>query len=183
MRTLPFLLLLFGLNIANAQIYSSKSSFVTFFSHAEIEDIKAENKASTSLIKTASNDIAFKVPIQGFSFEQSLMQEHFNEKKYMWSAKYPHAIFEGKINGDYDLGKDGTYKVTAVGKLTVKGVEKERTIEGTFTVKDGSIELHTEFYIPLDDHGIERPAVVMTNIAEKVLVTLDATYTLYVPKN
>lgn len=183
MKTLltVFAVLLFGFSQAQS-IYSSKETFVTFFSKAELEDIKAENKATTSLIKVAAKEIVVRVPINGFSFEQSLMQEHFNEKKYMWTEKYPHATFEGKIESDFDFTKDGTYPVKAVGDLTVRGVTHKRTIEGTFTVKGDEVKLKAEFHIPLDDHKIERPALVLDNIAEKVLVTLDATYKAYVPK-
>lgn len=182
MKNLVLITLLFAAIGVNAQIYSSKSSVVTFFSDAAIEDIKAENTATTSLVKGSSNEVVFKVPIQAFSFEQSLMQEHFNEKKYMWSSKHTHATFEGKIEGDYDLSKDGVYKVKAKGTLTVRGVAKEREIEGTFTVKDGKVDLHSEFYIVLEDHEVPRPTMLFENIAEKVLVTLDVTYKLYTPK-
>lgn len=183
MRTLLVIVAILAFGFTQAQgIYSSKESYVTFFSKAELEDIKADNKAATSLIKVAAKEIVFRVPIKGFSFEQSLMQEHFNEKKYMWSEKHPHATFNGKIEGDFDFSKDGTYNVTATGDLTVRGIAQKRTIEGTFTVSGDEVKLHTEFNIPLDDHKIERPALVLDNIADKVLVTLDATYTAYVPK-
>lgn len=183
MRILLSIITLLLFNFAQAQsIYSSSESFVTFFSKAELEDIKAENKATTSLIKVAAKEIVVRVPINGFSFEQSLMQEHFNEKKYMWTEKYPHATFQGNIEGDFDFSKDGTYKVSATGDLTVRGITQKRTIEGTFTVKGEEVKLNAEFYIPLDDHKIERPALVLDNIAEKVLVTLDVTYKAYVPK-
>lgn len=183
MKNLILFCLLLGATAVNAQIYSSKETFVTFFSDAAIEDIKADNKTSTSLIKGSSSEIAFKVPIQGFSFEQSLMQEHFNEKKYMWSSKHPYATFEGKIEGDYDLSKEGEYEVKAVGTLTIRGVEKQREIEGTLKVdKDGKVKLHTEFSVVLEDHEVPRPSMLFDNIAEQVLVTLDATYELYTPK-
>ncbi len=183
MRILLSITAIILFNFVQAQsIYKSSESFVTFFSKAELEDIKAENKATTSLINVTSNKIGVRVPIKGFSFEQSLMQEHFNEKKYMWSEKHPHATFEGKIEGDFDFSKDGTYNVTATGDLTVRGITLNRKIEGTFTVSGEEVKLQAEFYIPLDDHKIERPALVLDNIAEKVLVTLDITYEAYVPE-
>ena len=176
-------LLLFSVTSTRSQsIFTSEETNVTFFSSALIEDITAKNNTSTSLIKVASGEVVFRVPIKGFTFEKSMMQEHFNEKKYMWSDKYPYATYEGKINGDYSLTENGTYKVTTTGTLTIRGVAKERTIEGTITVEDGKVKIHTEFYVLLADHKIERPTLVLEHIADKILVTLDATYIPYVPK-
>ena len=60
------------------------------------------------------------------------MEEHFNEN-YLETEKYPKASFNGNINEEVDLSKDGTYEVTATGKLLIHGIEKERTLTGTIT--------------------------------------------------
>src|SRR5690606_36927900 len=83
-----------------AQSYQYTESEVTFFSSAPMEDIKATNKRATSLFDAATGSIAFVVPINGFQFRKSLMQQHLNEN-YLESDKYPNASFEGKVSG-YD---------------------------------------------------------------------------------
>ena len=114
------------------------------------------------------------VTIKGFTFEKKLMEEHFNEK-YMESDKYPYATFTGKINEAVDYKKEGTYKVTITGKLNIHGVEKERTIDGTLTIKGGEISLDSKFNVALKDHKVEIPTLVAQNIAEVVEVTIKAT--------
>ena len=157
-----------------AQIYMGKTCEISFFSKGPIEDIAAINKTARPILNTTSNEVAFKVTIKGFEFEKKLMEEHFNEK-YMESDKYPYATFLGKINEPIDYKKDGTYKVTVTGKLTMHGVEKERTIEGTATVKGGEISFETKFNVALKDHNIEVPTLVAQNIAEVVEVTIKTT--------
>ncbi len=160
------------------QIYTAKSGEVTFFSEAPLENIEAVNKVATSLLNTASNDIAFSVTMIAFEFEKALMREHFNEN-YMETEKYPKALFKGKLNEMIDFTKDGTYQASATGKLTIHGVEQDRTIEGTLTVKEGQILLKTEFKVLLKDHNIKIPKLVVKNLAEEVLVTVTATYAPY----
>ncbi|MBI3501568.1 MAG: YceI family protein [Bacteroidetes bacterium] len=164
-----------------AQIYTGKSYEISFFSHGPIEDIAATSKSAQVMLNTAKNEIAVKVTIKGFEFEKKLMQEHFNEK-YMESDKFPYATFSGKIKDTIDYKKDGVYKVSVTGKLNIHGVEKERTIPGTITVKGGEITIDSKFPVALKDHNIEIPSLVTQNIAEIVETKINSTLTEFNPK-
>lgn len=159
---------------AQAQIIKSAETEVSFFSDAPVEDIAATNKKMTAAINTDSRAIAFSVPIRGFKFEKSLMEEHFNEN-YLESAKFPNANFKGTISEAIDFKKDGTYKATATGTLNIHGVEQKRTLEGTITVKGGVVTLNANFKVKLADHKVEIPTIVFQNIAEIIDVKVKAT--------
>ena len=156
-----------------AQIYIGKTSEISFYSDGIIEDIEAKNTSTKPILNTANNEVLFKISIQGFVFAKSLMQEHFNET-YMESDKFPHALFKGKINETIDWKIDGTHKVTVTGKLTIHGIEKERTMDGTATIKGGEITLETKFNVAIKDHNITVPTIVVQNIAEIVEVKIKA---------
>lgn len=158
-----------------SQVVKSLETEVTFFSKAPIEDIEAINKKMTAAINLDTRAIAFSVPIKGFVFEKALMQEHFNEN-YMESSKYPLASFKGKINEEVDLKKDGTFKVTTTGTLNMHGVEQTRTFEGTIMVQNGVISLSSSFQVKLIDHKIDRPSILLQNIAEVIAVKLNAKF-------
>lgn len=176
MKKLIFLLLAcIAVLPVNAQVYTSAGSTVSFFSKAPLEDIHAVNKDAKSLIDLVKKEVAMVIGIRSFHFEKPLMEEHFNEN-YMESHKYKTAVFKGKINENVDLTKDGTYNVTATGKLNIHGVEQTRTIKGTLTVKGNKITLHSKFPVALKDHNIKVPSAVIKNIAEVVEVTADFTY-------
>src|SRR5690349_20193212 len=96
-----------------AQKYNIDKGSVSFFSHATIEDITADNKKVSAIFNTATGDIVFSIPISEFKFEKSLMQEHFNEK-YMQSDKFPKATFQGKVTG-YDPNASGVQQAKANG--------------------------------------------------------------------
>ena len=162
--------------MVNAQnLYTSTSSEISFFSEAPLENIQAVNKNAKSIINTKSNEIVVVVVIKRFKFENSLMEEHFNEN-YMESDKYKTAVFKGKINDPVNFNKDGIYHVSADGELEVHGVKQKRSIEGTITVKGNTLTLNTTFNIALKDHNIKIPKAVMENIAEIMKVTAMINY-------
>ena len=171
--------LLLAVQIANAQVYKSKKDGVkiSFFSETPIENISAENTKANVLM--VNDSIFFKIPNKLFVFPKSLMQEHFNEN-YMESEKYPNSTFRGQINEKIDLTKEGTYPVTVTGKIFIHGVEKIATLKGTITVKGNEIIINSTFDVKLDDYKIQRPKVVMQNIAEVIKVKVEATLAPYV---
>jgi hypothetical protein len=154
--------------------YSTGTAKVGFFSSTPVEDIKAVSNKGAAVLVSKTGEIAFQVPIKSFQFERGLMQEHFNEN-YMESDKYPVARFKGKINQDLDFSKNGEYDVSATGNLSMHGVDKQRTINGKVKVKDGKVQLLSNFKVACADHNIKIPRLVMTKIAEVISVNIDAT--------
>lgn len=157
-----------------AQKYTSEKSLVSFFSDAPLEDISARNTKSLAIIDLASNQVAFSIPITGFEFEKSLMQEHFNEK-YLESEKYPKSTFQAQLAG-FNPKEKGIQNVTTKGKLTMHGVTKEVEIPGTIELtSDKKIIIKSTFMVRLADYKIEIPQLVFQKIAEVVEVKVDFT--------
>jgi polyisoprenoid-binding protein YceI len=156
------------------QKYVIEKSFVSFYSHAAIEDIKADNKKVSSIFNTATGEVVFSIPISEFQFAKSLMQEHFNEK-YMESDKYPKATFQGKISA-FDLQVNGPQQAKATGKLTIHGVTRDVEIPGTLEKQGDKLAMKAKFMVKLADHKITIPQLLWQNIAEQVEVTVDFLY-------
>jgi hypothetical protein len=172
--SLAFLITILIVHTAWSQKYISTTSSVHFFSSAPVEDIEANNTEAASAFDLTSGDIVFSIPINGFTFEKSLMQKHFNEN-YMESEKFPIANFTGKIV-DYDRNTTGWQPASASGKMTIHGVENVFTCEGKINIRQGIIELESVFPLRLEDHKIKIPKVVFYNIAEVVEVTIKFSY-------
>ena len=150
-----------------AQIYIAKTCEISFFSKTPIQDIDAVNKITKPLLNTATGDLQMKIVMSAFIFTKPLMQEHFNEE-YVESEKFPNALFKGKVNEKIDYTKDGENKVTVTGKMTIHGVEKELTLDGTITVKGTEITLMSKFKIHIADYGVKVPSLYVEDIAENV---------------
>lgn len=181
-KTCWLFLLLFlpaGLVVQAQNLYAAQNGTVTFFSDAPLEDIEAKNNKAQSIINLTAREVAVKVPIKSFVFENSLMQEHFNEN-YLESDKYPFATFKGRINENIDLTKEGTYDVSVTGKMNIHGVERDQTIKGKIQVLAGKMLLQADFPVLLADHKIEVPTLVFQKIAEKIAVKTDFALVPYV---
>ncbi len=157
----------------SAQIFLAESCEVSFFSETPVENINAVNKSSRPLINTSTNEVQIKIANTGFVFVKPLMQEHFNEN-YMESEKFPYSIFKGKINDSIDWKKDGEYTVTVTGMMSIHGVEKKITVDGTVIIKGKEIDIASAFKIHVADYGIKVPSLYIKNIAEDVDVKIDA---------
>jgi len=157
-----------------AQRYVAENGFITFFSQAPVENIKADNNSVTSLFSADNGTIAFSVPIKEFQFEKKLMQEHFNDK-YMESDRFPRSTFAGKVTG-YSLSSPGLQSVRAKGKLTIRGTVKEIDVPGTLEVKNGSIIIKTKFKVVNKDYGIVIPQILWKNVSEEIEITINMTY-------
>lgn len=180
-RSLIAALVLFGSHpVLFAQSkFIVEESKVHFYSSTPLEDIEANNEATSAVVDAETGAFSFRVPITSFVFKRSLMQEHFNEN-YLESHLYPNGTFKGKIEGDFSLTKDGVYALEAVGTLNIHGVEQMRRIPATITVERGVPTISSEFVVALEDHKIDVPKVVFYNIAENIDVDIRARLKPYV---
>mgnify|MGYP000471721520 CR=1 FL=1 len=160
-----------------AQKYFTKTGHISFFSTTPVEDIKADNYQSSSVINFENGDIVFSVLMKGFEFEKALMQEHFNEK-YVESDEFPKTKFTGNIKNfeTVNLSKNGAYEVEVEGKMTLHGVSKEVSTNGTLVVKYGLVSGKADFVLAPEDYEINIPAMVRDKIAKTVTITVDMEY-------
>lgn len=168
---LPAMLLLLHCHVA-AQTYTGKNIRVGIFSSTPLEDIKAVTDQASGVIIGKTKEIVIQVPIKTLEFDKKLMQEHFNEN-YMESDKYPYAKFKGAITQQIDFSKDGDYTVVVNGTLAVHGVDQKRSIPGKISIKNGMMQISTEFKIACADHRIKIPKLVFTKIAEQISIKVD----------
>jgi len=164
-----------------AQNYNATKGEISFYSKAPLEDIEAVSSYVISIINIKTKKIVVITKITAFKFDNSLMQEHFNEN-YLESEKYPDAQFSGTIQEDIDFTKAGTYPISAMGPLTIHGVAKQRILKGTLTVSPDNLKLVASLEVILEEHNIKIPTVVSQKIAEKVEVKTNFTFTPYQEK-
>ncbi len=168
-----FIILSSNFSFSQAGLFNAKKGIINFKSDAPLEVIKAQSKSLEGLINPMTKEFAFSVDINSFhGFNSDAQRTHFLED-YMEETKFHRATFKGKIIEDILFDHPGTYPVRAKGVLEIHGVQKERIIKGTLTIKPDSAHIETNFLIPLSDHGIEIPKIVKQKIAEEIMVTID----------
>lgn len=158
--------------------YYTRNAHIDFFSHAPLEDIKAENMQVAVFLNVTDGSISAAMLMKSFVFKKALMQQHFNEN-YVESDEFPRSEFEGKIDGfkALDFRTSALNKVTAVGKITLHGVTRDISIPGTISKKGGKFQVDAKFILKPADFDIKIPSSVKDNIAEEIEVTLSAQLT------
>jgi YceI-like protein len=158
------------------ELWRAENGKVQFRSDAPLETITAESKSLRGAIDPSKKTFAFSVRINSFEgFNSDIQQVHFLEN-YMEEKQFPQGTFQGKIIEDIPFDVPGEYTVRAKGTLTIHGISKERIIKGTLHVSKNDLQLDTRFTIPLSDHGITIPKIVMQKIAEVIDVTIDVKF-------
>jgi hypothetical protein len=173
------LLVLFNTDQKGKDLFISKNVTINLFSSALIEDIKASTSTGISVYNATTGELDFSATVSSFKFDKAFMQQHFNSD-YMESDKYPRAIFKGKIQEHVDISKDGTYIINVAGDLTVHGITKARTIQGSMILKNGVITMTSKFIVKCADHHIDIPQILFYHIAENIDVNISATYSPYI---
>ena len=175
---LIIILLVFATSAGSTQaqkIYSTKTGNISFFSNAPLQDIEAKtNQVESKLASTGQ--IVFALLIKDFQFDNQKMEDDFNEN-YMESTKYPKAYFKGNITNisDVDFSKDGSYPAKVKGDLTIHGVTKEITGDGTIEVKGAKVVARSKFDIAVKDYNIGG-ALVGKKIANTIAITVNCEY-------
>jgi polyisoprenoid-binding protein YceI len=162
----------------NAQDYITRNGNITFYSHTPLEDINAQNNEVASALNTSTGALDFKAAIKSFHFKKAAMEQHFGDEEYMNAEKYPKASFSGKITNltSVNFTKDGTYKVSVQGNLTLKDVTKSITVDGTIIVKNGTVAAESSFDVNRKDFHVIGQAFVQSKIEDQIHVKINCQY-------
>lgn len=159
----------------NAQKYFTKEGKIAFHAGTKVEAIDGTSSTATCVVDSKTGDMEWSVLVKGFHFESALMEEHFNEN-YMESNTYPKATFKGKIDNiaSVNFTKDGTYNVKVTGNLTMHGVTKQVSVDGTIVVKGGVVSLNSKFNVNPKDYNIAIPSAVQDKISNNIEIIVAA---------
>ena len=160
-----------------AQKKTTTSATVAFDASTSIDNLpKAENKTVIAAINTTTGTIAFEASVKNFAFTNPMMQEHFNGANWMNSDKFPSFTYKGTITNlsAVDFSKEGSYKVTTEGTITVKGVEQKIATPATIVVKGTNVVATADFSIKLADFGITGAPIDGGKVAKEPKISINA---------
>jgi len=168
-----FVFIFFGFGLQAQKKFTIDKGEVSFTSNAKLELINAVSKKINGRIDPSTGQFAFLVKIQSFQgFNSKLQQEHFNES-FMETDKYFDATFSGKIIESIDFSHDGVYDVRAKGNLVIHGKKQPRILHGRMQITKGTLQILSDFSVPLADHDIKIPQLITEKIATEILVKLN----------
>ena len=156
-----------------SQKYISRNGSVQFNASTPLEIINPINNYVSSVFNSENGEIVFQMNMISFKFKKALMESHFNEK-YVESEKYPKSTFTGKIKDWNSIMLDGNnHNVTAVGKITIHGIEKKIEVKGSVQKNNKNITINSDFKLIISDFEIKIPKLVRDKISKKVQVKVN----------
>lgn len=176
-KTILFVALVALTGSVFAQKKTTTSAVVTFDATTPKDAFpKADNKAVIAAVDTKTGDVAFEAAVKNFAFENAMIQDHFNGDKWLNSDAFPKFTFKGKIAdlSKVNFKKDGTYKVSVSGDLTIKDVTKPLTTTATIVNKGGVLTATSNFVITLADYGITGAPIDGGKVAKEPKITVSA---------
>jgi len=167
--------LLFSTAYAQNKVVTDKGH-ISFFAKAPVADVDARNERVKMELNTKSGELLINMAMSDFRFKSEKMEKDA-EKKYLETGKFTRANFSGKVEGNVNYKKAGSYPVIAIGKINVHGVEKNFKQKGIITVGDnGQVKLQSNFTLALKDFNIDIPEILGKKMTEdNVKVTVLAT--------
>ncbi len=167
--------------IFSTQVYSQKyktiEGQIEIFSQTPVFTIEGKDKKVASIVDFSNGEIVATTLVRSFNFKQALVEDHFNEN-YMQSDQFPRAFFKGNITNfkDVDLKKNGEYKITIKGNLTIHGTTNPIEVPGTITVADGKVIGKTEFPVSLAGYKIHVEETYKDAIKDEIKLTINFDY-------
>ena len=156
----------------------TESGHVSFKSNAPLEIIEAQSDQLRGVIDTSKNTFAFTIDMTTFDgFNSSLQKTHFNEN-YLESGNFPNAIFLGKIIEKINWQAIGVQTIRAKGELEIHGIRQERIIKSEIDITANGMTIKSDFSVMLNDHNISIPKIVSQKIAEKIFVSVSASFAI-----
>lgn len=181
MRALPiyFLCCIVFFNIACKNpnnIYSTNIAQIDMVLALSIATSAGNNKQATSAIDTEKHTVRFSMKIRDFKFDNYFVENAF-EESYLEAAKYPEAVFQGKLKTPINLKAKTAQKIEVVGDLMMHGIKKSKTITATVTVVSASqIKVSSDFVVKASDHKIDISPTMFANGRDEIKAHLSATY-------
>ena len=162
--------LFFVSSVEAQKTYGTRNGQIVFQSPSD-EDVKAINNEVSSRLQD-NGALSFSLLIKGFKFKMAEMQDHFNTQ-YLQSNQFPRADFKGTITNiaSVHFAKDGNYPVQVKGDLTLHGVTRPVSANGTIQIANGKPVAKASFSIAIKDFGVNAP-----DVTEKVTITVNCQY-------
>lgn len=164
---------------AMAQKSTTTSAVISFDATTPLDALpKAENKTVIGSLDKSTGVLVFEAAVNNFAFSNPKMHEHFNGANWMNSGTFPKFTFSGKIYkvNKVKFTKNGSYKVTVTGNLTIKGISKPVSTTGTITVKDGAVSTISSFSVKLADYNISGQSVEAGKVSKEPKITVSASF-------
>jgi polyisoprenoid-binding protein YceI len=108
------------------------------------------------------------------------MRDSKMHKEVLESARYPEITFSPKHVSGFVAGQ-GSSTVQVAGSFTIHGGSHDLTLTLPMSVKNATVEAHTNFSVPYDAWGMKNPSTLFLKVDKEVKISITAVGDLQIP--
>jgi polyisoprenoid-binding protein YceI len=127
------------------------------WSPADLEKASVEIRITTKEIEVLDPELS--------ESDRNTVRDEMRGEKCLDVAKYPEISFVSQSVIAHEKDAQGHRPLSVVGKLTLHGVTKQRTLEVVLVEKDGALEVTGEHRLKQTDFGMEPISVALGTIS------------------
>lgn len=175
MKLRILVILIFFYRFSVAQVFHTDNGKVVFLSKAPLSTFEGKSEKLKGLIDLEKNLVDFYLDLNTLQTGINLRDKHMRDN-YLETKKYPFAEFTGKIvtpEPSTLFSSGETTEVTAQGIFKLHGVEKNMEVKGILRREGEQLLLTASFSVLLSDFNIEKPSLVVYELADEQKVTID----------
>ncbi len=154
----------------HAQVYSTQTGKVEFFSEATVESFTGVSTNVVGQVNLADSTLDFYVDTNTLSTGIKLRDEHMREN-HLNTEEFPFIEFFGKLHG-FDAAQTGEQSVKAKGTFTIRGKTQEIEVDGIAILEQQKLNIKASWTVKLADYEIPRPQFLFLKLSEEQKISL-----------
>jgi polyisoprenoid-binding protein YceI len=153
------------LNAPRELIYMTESGHVTFTSSVPLHSFSGKSEYLTGMMDPQTLTVDFYLDLN--TLKTGIRKRDNDMYQTLESETHPFAEFTGTIETPFNPESDDKQLVIAMGSFKIKGVEREKRIEGTLEKSGDGFRLEAVFTISLEAYNIEPPGILFYRVNDQ----------------
>lgn len=168
-----FMVFLFTPKEMLCQSFMAKTGHVEFDSSVPLHSFTGISDYLTGKINLTDSTVDFYVDVN--TLKTGIGKRDDDMLETLESKKYPFAEFYGKLISDFNPKLSEPQKVTVKGDMTIHGVSRPVTIDGTLQNTDEGLKVKADWTINMKDYNVKPPGILFYRVSEKINISLSTT--------
>lgn len=153
------------------KVYYSESGRAEFTSSVPLHKFTGSSDHLTGMIDFEENLVDFYLDLKTMDTGNNMRDRDMYETLNV--EEHPFAEFTGSLQSSFDTTSTQVQEVTTLGKFSIHGVTRTKTVNGTLQKTEEGIHLRAEWVLDITNFDIEPPGILFYRVNDKMDVRID----------
>lgn len=147
---------------SHAQVFATETGRAEFTSSVPLHSFTGTSDRLVGRIDLATDSVDFYLDLE--TLRTGIGKRDKDMRKTLDTARFPFAEFLGRLESPVNPAVAGAQRVRVRGTLTIHGVSRALTVEGTLTREGTGLRLEAAWELRLDEYDIEPPSLLIVKV-------------------